>query len=117
MVARMPDDAARDFVRALEIFPGRGRSSHPTPAKGACVPRYAASERLRSAITGSTKRRLPGRAAAMARDSWEESAGGRRPGERDSPEAHPRRAGVDRDALGRGTGSPPGADYTGSAPG
>ena len=42
----MPDDAARDFVRALEMFPGRRRSSHPTPAKGGCVPGYAASERL-----------------------------------------------------------------------
>src|SRR5215471_14024745 len=72
MVARMPDDGPRDFVRACEMFPGRGRSSHPTPAKGGCVPRYAPSERMPEPGVWQRKTAAAKPAAATVRDLSEE---------------------------------------------
>jgi len=119
----MPDDAARDFVRALEMFPGRRRSSHPTPAKGGCVPGYAASERMPGPGVWQHKTAAAKPAAATVRDSSEEERPPPRwPGnegpdarERDSqerahtaPGAGPQRTGRgtarDRKRPGRGTG-------------
>src|SRR4029077_2273840 len=76
MVARAPDNGPRDFVRACEMFPGRRRSSHPTPAKGGCVPGYAASERLPGPGVWQRKTAAAKPAAATVRDS---SEGGRAP--------------------------------------
>jgi hypothetical protein len=79
MVARAPDNGPRDFVRACEMFPGRRRSSHPTPAKGGCVPGYAASERLPGPGVWQRKTAAAKPAAATVRDSSE--GGARRPGD------------------------------------
>src|SRR5689334_5295146 len=122
MVARMPDDGPRDFVRAWEMFPGRGRSSHPTPAKGRCVPGYAASERMPEPGVWQRKTAAAKPAAAVVRDWSEEGRprarwpGNERPAarERDSqerahnaPGAGPQRPGRetarDRERPGRGT--------------
>src|SRR5215470_9833266 len=129
MVARMPDDAARDFVRAWEMFPGRGRSSHPTPAKGACVPRYAASERMpgRPGAGAAWRPQQHKTAAAKAgsRGRLEIVSAGRLGDQEKGPTATPMAQAPRRPAAGsraRRTGrrpanTPPGRGTAGSAPG
>src|SRR5215831_6628286 len=103
------------------MFPGRGRSSHPTPAKGGCVPRYAASERMPEPGVWQRKTAAAKPAAATVRDlSEEERPPPRWPG-------NERPAARERDSQGRahnapGTGpqrtaSAPGAGLEGTAPG